>query len=89
MHSENRINQLSNNTVLEWWASKPAGQDYVHVVAMARTLGVKTSMAEVRRDIRRRLLWLRLLSIDRAPTNEDCLKAKERWRVQWRNQPLV
>jgi hypothetical protein len=83
-----KIRELPDDLVLVWWAEHPAGQDYAAIVELSRTHEVRTTISEVRRDIRRRLLGRKLLPLDRAPTNEDYAKAKGHWLHLWRDQPL-
>ncbi len=84
-----KIRQLPDDLVLTWWAERPAGQDFQEIIELARLHEVRTTISEVRRDVRRRLLALRFIPLNRAPTNEDYANAKSRWLYQWRNVPLA
>jgi hypothetical protein len=88
MKSDKHLHHLFDSLVLNWWAEASAGQDYARVVDLARPHGVAASLAEARRDIRRRLYLHRLLPTHRAATSEDYARAKMRWLEQWRDQAI-
>ena len=80
------ITTLPDGLVLNWWAAEPAGTDYRHVASMARLHGVKASVAQARRDVRRRLYRLQLLPTHRPATTEDFADAKVAWLHRWRDE---